>query len=96
MYVLLGILIAALLVGLVSRQASSRAPSQALASLLAAMTVGLVATYECGFAWLILLVGLSLTEALSAEFTPFIVVDALEAVVSVVAVGLLASALRPR
>ena len=71
-------------------------PCQALPSLLAAMAVGLVATYVCGFAWLVLRVGLSLTEALSAGCTPFIVLDALEAVASIAAVGLLASALRPR
>lgn len=92
----IGLIIAALIVGLVSRRASSRAPSQALPSLLAAMAVGVAATHVCGLALLVMRVSLSLTEALSAGFTPFIVVDALEAVVAAAAVGLLASALRPR
>ena len=92
----IGFIIAALVVGLVSRRVSSRAPAQALPGLLAAMAVGLAAIYVCGLAWLVLRVGLSLTDALSAGFTPFIVVDVLEAVVAAAAAGLLASALRPR
>jgi biotin transport system substrate-specific component len=92
----IGFIIAALVVGLVSRRACALPPNRAVPRLLVAMLLGLVAIYLGGLAWLVLRSGLSIGEALSAGFAPFIVGDFLEAIFAVAVTAVVAARLRPR
>lgn len=92
----IGFIIAALVVGLVSRRACALPPNRAVPRLLIAMLLGLVAIYLLGLAWLVIRAGLSVGESLSVGFAPFIVGDFLEATFAAAVTAVVAARLRLR
>ncbi len=90
----LGFIVAAFIVGLITRRACTRELSAAAPRVILAMLAGLAAIYIGGITWLVTDVGLSLSDAMSAGFSPFIIGDLLEALIASAIVIALASRMR--
>jgi biotin transport system substrate-specific component len=91
----IGFILAALIAGLISERACAQATARATTRLIVAALIGIFMIYAGGLIWLMVNVGLSFTDALAVGFTPFIIVDLLEAAVAAAVVAILASTLRP-
>lgn len=91
----IGFVLAAFVVGLITRRACTRELSAAAPLIIVAMLAGLAVIYIGGIAWLVAKVGLSFGEALSAGFDPFIVGDILEALVAAAILLAITAKLRP-
>ena len=90
----LGFIVAAFIVGVITRRACTRELSYAAPRVILAMLAGLAAIYIGGITWLVTDVGLSFSDAMSAGFSPFIIGDLLEALIASAIVIALASRMR--